>query len=91
MDKCSKCKYRKSCEQLNYLDVANTCSDLRKFVDDIRAEVIEEIKKKVHPCDNCNMCKTQKEFEYNYEKCVYDEEVKLTKIFEILGQLKENK
>ena len=42
MDECSICKYRKPCENLNYLDVANTCSDLRKFVKEIRADAIEE-------------------------------------------------
>lgn len=44
MDKCSKCKYRKPCEQLNLLDIANICTDLRKFVDEIRAEAIDEYK-----------------------------------------------
>lgn len=42
MDKCSICRYKTPCENLNYLDVANTCSDLRKFVDEIRADAINE-------------------------------------------------
>lgn len=41
-NECIKCKYRKPCEKLNFLDVANDCKDLREFVDDIRAEAIDE-------------------------------------------------
>lgn len=44
MDECIVCTYREHCESLNYLDVANTCSDLREFVDEIRADAIEEFK-----------------------------------------------
>lgn len=47
MGECSVCRYREPCEQLNYLDVANTCSDLREFVDEISADAIDEYKKKI--------------------------------------------
>lgn len=38
MTVCGKCNYINACEQLNYLDVANNCSDLKKYVDEIRQE-----------------------------------------------------
>lgn len=46
MGECNECKYKNSCDNLNYLDVANTCTDLREFVDEIRADAIDEFREK---------------------------------------------
>lgn len=75
---CSKCKYKKPCEQLNYLDVANTCSDLRKFAEQIRTDVIDEIEDTIiNSFEDCNKMWTIVSV--------------LHHIHEVLEQLKEQK
>ncbi len=72
---------------MNYLDVANTCTDLRKFVDEIRADAIEEYKVKSQ--------QKFKELQFETGRAWFDFDAGIDRCLEILDkvaeQLKEQK
>lgn len=89
MSGCKECKdiYKKPCEQLNYLNVADSCTDLRKFVDEIRVEVIDECKRAI--------VNTESKIYNPYTDKTWNELDLLAsrqfEILDILEKLKENK
>ena len=86
MDVCSECKYRKPCEQLNYLDAANDCSDLRKFVDGIRADAIDECINTI--VSTASEVASRETFNEHLFTIMADRQ---NEIIKLLEQLKENK